>query len=795
MKNLMVILSAAAAVAASGQPTLEFSASTYPVGESAGAATVMVQREGDAGPAVSVDYATADFTATNGLKYMAVSGTLRFDAGETNKAIVVPILNEGFAEGTRGFRVTLSNPSSGASLGARTTTTVNIIDNDVGVEFVYGAYSVAKDAGAVVLWVVRGDDGELPVTADVATADVTALSGRDYTGLTNRLSFGGTERLEPISVPILNNSLQAANKTFRVTLTNPSGASLGGQKTAIVTVVDNEGGFQFESASYTVGEDAGVAPVRVLRGTDGTDTTTTVDYTAIDGNATNGLNYMVTNGTLSFAPGERAKLVPVTILNDGAREPTRSFQITLSNPSAGALLGSRASTTVFILDNDPGAGFEFPSYTSAWDQPGEIQVTVLRGNDWNLGPFGIDYATHDGTAMAGTDYQASSGTLEFQANETVKAISVPLLRSRPPAGTRNFTLTLSNPTGGMVLGRSSTTVTLSGAWVTIAPPVDSALAIGRAAGVNTLTWSGGGQLQQADQIIGPWQTLASASSPYTVQPSVPAAFYRVTNPRPVNVYVPSKYDGHTPIPLVILLHGYTGTGAGEEGYMRFQPLAESQGFLYCYPDGTFDNTHRRWWNAYFMNAQQASAYGSPYVDDRAYLRGLIQEVARHFALDRKRVFLIGHSNGAFMSHQFARDSADLVAAIASLAGSAWLPGFGPTPSGPVNVLEIHGTADSTVFYSDYTGSNPNTPMFPGAMHTIQIWAGFNGASNCVTDTAATLDLDTGLGNPDTVVTRYMDHPPGGAVELWTIIGAEHSPNLSSEFAPKVIDWLFAHPKP
>jgi polyhydroxybutyrate depolymerase len=48
---------------------------------------------------------------------------------------------------------------------------------------------------------------------------------------------------------------------------------------------------------------------------------------------------------------------------------------------------------------------------------------------------------------------------------------------------------------------------------------------------------------------------------------------------------------------------------------------------------------------------------------------------------------------------------------------------------------------------------------------------------------------------DTVVTRYTNHPPGGAVELWTINGGAHVPTLSSEFSPRVIDWLLAHPKP
>ena len=85
---------------AQAQSVLQFSATTYTVAEDAGTVALAIQRTNDLDTVVSVDYATADGTATNGLKYTTVSGTLAFGAWETNKTIVVPILNEGFVEGT-----------------------------------------------------------------------------------------------------------------------------------------------------------------------------------------------------------------------------------------------------------------------------------------------------------------------------------------------------------------------------------------------------------------------------------------------------------------------------------------------------------------------------------------------------------------------------------------------------------------------------------------------------------------------------------------------------------------------
>ena len=807
MKNKLIPVAVGilltAAVAGFGQSTLQFDATTYTVAESAGAVTLTVQRLNDTASAVAVDYATADGTATNGLKYTATNGTLAFSAGETNKPIVVPILNDGFVQGTKTFTVTLSNPTN-AVLGTRTNATVSITDNDVGVQFIFDTYSVAEDAGAVLLGVVRGDDGILPVTVDFATSDLTATNGLDYTSTNNTLSFAPTERLKFVSVPILNDSLKEANKMFRVTLSNPVGATLGSQQTTTVTIVDNDPGFQFETNRYDVAEDAGVALIGVRRGTDATNASVAVDLTTVNGTALSGLDYTGLTNTLTFAPGERLKMVAVPILNDGIKEATKNFRLTLSNPAGGAVLGSPTTTFVYVQDNDPGVGFEFTGYKNGWGQMANVAVTVLRGNDGTLGPITVDYATSDLTAKAGTDYQAASGTLAFQENETVTSLTIPLLRARAAEGTKSFRVTLSNPTGGATLGASSTTVNIVGAYYTLSPPFDTALTIRHDSGRNILTWAGVGQLQKADTVTGPWQTLTVAKSPCTVLSPIPTTFYRVSRPRPVKLYVPSTYDGQTPMALVILLHGYGDSGIGQEDYMKFQPLAESRGVLYCYPDGMIDAFGSQCWNAYFENATDTAAVRFPNVDDVAFLRDLIQEIGQRFALDRKRVYLIGHSNGGGMAYRMACESANIIAGIASLAGIKPLDYGHCQPSEPVNILHIHGTADNTAPYWGGAFTLPpfpwNSYAFPGAVQNLQNWAGYNGARDQVTDPGPSLDLALGVAGLDSVITRYTTCPPGGAVELWTINGGSHFPTLyngtsASEFAPRVIDWLLAHPKP
>ncbi len=255
------------------------------------------------------------------------------------------------------------------------------------------------------------------------------------------------------------------------------------------------------------------------------------------------------------------------------------------------------------------------------------------------------------------------------------------------------------------------------------------------------------------------------------------------------VRVPVGYSPDTPTPLIVLLHGYGSSGAQQESYMKFGDVADRFGFLLVAPDGTEQATGE---NPRFWNASRACCnFAGSSVDDSGYIVAVIDEMKRLFNVDEDRVYLVGHSNGGFMSFRVAYEHPTVVAAIASLAGAGSSEVRGP-PTGPVHVLQIHGTADETIRFE---GGDIQDAGYPSAAESVERWARYNGCSLDGARRANALDLDASLDGPETTVTRYAEGcVPGGSAELWTIEDGGHVPRLSPTFAEHVVEWLLAHPK-
>ncbi|MBI4660818.1 MAG: hypothetical protein HY735_18435 [Verrucomicrobia bacterium] len=185
---------------------------------------------------------------------------------------------------------------------------------------------------------------------------------------------------------------------------------------------------QFSSASYIPEENGGPATIHVVR-TGNTNTAATVEYTTGKGTATPDADYKPTSGTLSFAPGETNATFSVPILDDPFAEGSESVELTLSNPSDGAVLGSPATARLLIYDNEHRGSLLDPTFTSPI-RPKDI-VTAIKveegGKILVCGNFGSSGLTAPGRVirvMPDGSRDATFETTDVVPNDTVRVIAL-----------------------------------------------------------------------------------------------------------------------------------------------------------------------------------------------------------------------------------------------------------------------------------------------------------------------------------------------------------------------------------
>ena len=161
------------------------------------------------------------------------------------------------------------------------------------------------------------------------------------------------------------------------------------------------------------------------------------------------------------------------------------------------------------------------------------------------------------------------------------------------------------------------------------------------------------------------------------------------------VHLPSTYDGKTPLPVVVMLHGGGGNAKATNWETGWADKADQAGFIAVFPNAAARNPKRR--SSFASNPQLWNDGSDRFypdqkvVDDVHFLDRLLQVLSESFAMDSRRVYITGFSNGASMSFLVASKLPHKIAAIAPVAGACWIdPG---TLQPPVSMLYITGTED------------------------------------------------------------------------------------------------------
>ncbi|HJX26778.1 MAG TPA: Calx-beta domain-containing protein, partial [Thermoanaerobaculia bacterium] len=321
------------------------------VDEAAGArAEITVRLSSPSGKTVTVDYETVAGSATRAADFVTASGTLTFEPGVESLTVAVDIPDDGVDEGDETFEIRLSAPVNAAL--ADGTAAVTIRDGDR-AELVISDATVIEGHGTVVdatFLVTLTVPSSREVQVAYATENGTAVAGTDYQTTTGTLTFQPGSTSATVAVRILGNRTPQPDRLFRVRLDAPAGAVLLDPE-GEGTIRDDDGvTITIDDRTITEG-DSGSADVIFTIRVANHDKTVTVSYATVDGTARAGADYTAVNGTLTFDRGKGQLTVTVPVTGDLAEEQVlETFQLRLSNQSAGSLLRPAGTTT--IVDND-----------------------------------------------------------------------------------------------------------------------------------------------------------------------------------------------------------------------------------------------------------------------------------------------------------------------------------------------------------------------------------------------------------------------------------------------------------
>ena len=244
--------------------------------------------------------------------------------------------------------------------------------------------------------------------------------------------------------------------------------------------------------------------------------------------------------------------------------------------------------------------------------------------------------------------------------------------------------------------------------------------------------------------------------------------------RPTTVFLPALKLPKAP--LLIMLHSYSTSGVHQENYMRLALEASKRGIVYLHPDGTIDKKQNHFWNA----AKACCDNFNAQPDDTDYITQIINEIEKKTPIDRTKIYLVGHSNGAFMSLAYACTH-DTIAGVVSLAG-ALDQDFQCTTTKPTAYLGIHGTKDQTI---KFLGRTFHDVAITSATQTAKTFATLNACQSTTTSTQK--DFEPTIAGKETTTLTYQKCKAPTA--LWEIKGGVHSPKLPKDFAKQVIDFL------
>ncbi len=422
---------------------------------------------------INVDFLTADQTATAGSDYNAAAGTVTFPRGSSMARVRIQIIGDMEVENDESFKLTLSNPVNAILKNSEATGT--ILNDDTGtVPNDNPPPPPAPQLGIAPASTAEGNSGsssmtftisldrpaEKEVSVEFSTSDGSAKAGSDYQAASGKATIPAGETSTTISVQITGDTSVEQDETFRIVLNNPANAILQTAE-AIGTILNDD------SAPPP---QLGIAPASTAEGNSGSSNMTftisldrpaekevTMEFSTSDGSAKAGSDYQAASGKATIPAGETSTTISVQITGDTLVESDETFTLSLNNPVNAQLGTAQATGTILNDDADPPPRIDITSASVEEGDSGSRQLSFTVTLDSSSEKeTSVAYATTDGTAVAGSDYQTANGRLTIPGGETSGIIQVSINGDTDVESDEIFHIVLSEPQNA-VLGTDRAT--------------------------------------------------------------------------------------------------------------------------------------------------------------------------------------------------------------------------------------------------------------------------------------------------------------------------------------------------
>ena len=407
---------------------------------------------------VTVNYASSNNSAVAGADFAATNGTVTFTPGTTTQTINVTVNGNTLAGPDLTLYMSLSSPINaqfGSSLAAGYIQNPN--HNPTLSIASVSVYKAVSGTATAKLNVTLSSPSANTVTVNYTTANYVATAGVDYTATSGVLTFAPSVTLQSISVQTLGNTLPTGDRPFLVNL----GASTN------AAVISSQGWIDILDSSIVPYLSVGATSVQkpstgsanavfTVNLSPASPNTVSVNYTTGNYTAIAGQDYSAAVGTVTFPPGTSTRTVSVPVTASTLHTGDRAFTLSLNTP-LNAVVGQ---PTAFATIIDPTFNPVLVVDDSAVLKPSSGTATLT--STVHLYPASpntvtVNYTTADYTAVAGTDYVATSGILTFAPGDTSKTIPVTVNGSASSVTDRQFQVNLNTPVNAQLPGRS-------GAW-------------------------------------------------------------------------------------------------------------------------------------------------------------------------------------------------------------------------------------------------------------------------------------------------------------------------------------------